>query len=149
MSKTTSLLEQFKRDNKQQYKVDYEIKSPTHLISVVNALSKFPTVLSRISEVEKPTDRHLIEEVSKLDKFVKGKQKQVLQKIVWLEKTDKYRLIQIIDAGIMNNTNIDKEMQALIKYREQALDYATALAIIDDYYEYLEHGKFAGPTTKF
>lgn len=144
-----SILNQFKRDNKQEYKENYEIKNPTHLVSIVSALSKFPTVLSRISEVEKVSNKQLIQEASKLDKFMNTKQMQVLYKIIWLEKNDKLKLKRILDIGIINNNNIDKEMQSLIKYREQALDYATALAVIDDYYDYLDTGIFKGPTTKF
>lgn len=143
-----SILNQFKRDNKQEYKENYEVKSPTHLVSVVTALSKFPTVLSRISEVEKISSKQLIEEASKLDKFLSTKQMQVLYKIIWLEKNDKQRLKRILDIGIINNNNIDKEMQNLIKSREQALDYATALSVIDDYYDCLETGLYKGPTTK-
>lgn len=146
--KNNNILNQFKRDNKQHYKENYEVKNPTHLVSVVSALSKFPTVLSRIREVEKVSNKQLIQEASKLDKFMNAKQIQVLYKIMWLEKNDKQKIKRILDIGIINNNNIDKEMQSLIKYREQALDYATALAVIDDYYDYLDTDIFKGPTTK-
>lgn len=146
-----SLMGQFKRNNKKSFKEGngYDIKNPTHLVHVINALSKFPTVLSKIGSMEKVNDEHLQTEVDKIGKFLNTKQKAVVIKLMKLEHENKGALIGILNTGVINNPNVENEMKTLIKYREQALDYATALGVIDDYIDYLESGVYRGPVTKF
>lgn len=140
-----NLMEQFKRDNKSNFRSEYKIKNPTHLVNVVQAIHKFPRLLNSLNKLN--VEKIQINE--DLSKLLKDEQLKIAYKIIWLEANDKRTIINILNTYIFNNKQLDCEMEKLIKTREQGLDYAVSLGILDDYYDYLETGKYNGPVTRF
>lgn len=143
-----SLMDKFKRDNNSKYKDIYTVGEKTHLKHVAEAINNFIELKNEIMKhkdldgLSIKDDNKLIEKISNTDT------KKIVYKLIAFEKSDKTSLINLINNLIINNSKLDKELENNIKNKDDGLRYATALGIIDDYMEYLESGKYLGPTLK-
>lgn len=140
MSYYKNLMNQFKRDDKQEFKQG-TLQSPTHIVNVSQAICKFPDMVRKLENVHEGNK-------GQLSKVIKGKQLKIAGKLIWLEAHDKPKLKDMLNSCIFNNPVIEDEMASLIHSKEEALDIAFYLGVLDDYYDYLDSGVYKGPTTK-
>lgn len=138
---TSNLLNMFNRENTQEYKKSTD----THLLNVSYAISKFSVLGERIHETYGEVDEAAL---SKLEKKVLSlaTNKSILKSLMKAERISKDSLADSMEQFLMSN-EIDSIMKAEIKSKEQGLDYAIAVGMIDDYIDYLRSGVFDGPKT--
>lgn len=140
-----SLMNKFKRDNNSKYKEVYTVGEKTHLKHVAEAINNFSELKSEIMNHNDLDGLSIKDNNKLLEKINNTNTKKLVYKLIAFEKSDKARLINLINNTIINNSKIDKELENNIKNKDDGLRYATALGIIDDYIEYLESGKYSGP----
>lgn len=142
----TSLMSQFKRNNTKEYKSEYTLKNPTHIVKVVQSIQMFSDLKESILNAKTSKDEHLKTELNKLKNKLNDNQLKLAYQLMWLESKNRQNLINIINEKVINSSSIEKEMESMISSKEQALNIATSLGIIDDYCNYLESGIYQGPT---
>lgn len=146
-----TLFDKYKRDNNKGFNNDYKIKDKTHLIHVSTAIIEFADAKRLIcDEYKNKIDTQVNSEYSKLINRIKENESEkslVIKCIMQAEKTDKHQLLNIIQKEIIEKVEIDGYLESIIKTKEQGKDIALALAIIDDYLDYLEGKEYNGPTT--
>lgn len=142
------LIQQFKRDSKQQFKNNYTLNNPTHLVKVMESVKMFRNVKNDIMNYAIKTDVNAEATACRLEKQINNEDMQLLIQIITIEKNDKKFMFNILNNNIMNNDNIGSELEQSIKSKADGLNYAVALGIIDDYMNYLETGIYKGPTTE-
>ena len=147
MSEFSNIFNMYKRES--NYKDRYIIKDKTHLINVVNAIIKFPDLKEEISNYKSNKNLSIeIENENKLINLITPNIKELLYKLINIEKTNKEYLIKAIDNKVLNNEELEYFLSKNIKTQTDGLEYATALGILDDYLDYLETGTYTGPVTK-
>ena len=129
----TSLMSQFKRNNTKEYKSEYTLKNPTHIVKVVQSIQMFSDLKESILNAKTSKDEHLKTELNKLKNKLNDNQLKLAYQLMWLESKNRQNLINIINEKVINSSSIEKEMKSMISSKEQALNIATSLGIIDDY----------------
>ena len=142
----TSLMSQFKRNNTTEYKSGYTLKNTTHIVKVVQSIQMFSDLKESILNAKTSKDEHLKTELNKLKNKLNDNQLKLAYQLMWLESKNRQNLINIINEKVINSSSIEKEMESMINSKEQALNIATSLGIIDDYCNYLESSIYQGPT---
>lgn len=129
----------FNTDNK-----EYVIKDKTHLINVVNSIEKFnglKTII--INNYSNLKDNSVNREIVKIKKV---KDRDFLRILMCAELLKKDSLKKDIEFYIQSD-DLTYEMQNNIKSKDDGLDYAVAIGILDDYINYLEGYNYSGPKT--
>lgn len=136
------MLNQFKRQGGAGYK--QKTSGNTHVINVAFAISKFSILENAILSKYKNAAVSLSEFEKKVIKMTKSS--DLATSIILAEKQNKLELSKEIEQFLMSS-DIDNIMVNNIKSREQGLDYAVAIGVLDDYVDYLRTGLYEGPLT--
>lgn len=145
------LFNRYKRKNKTKFNNDYKLKNNTHLIHVVTAIMEFEDAKKLICDkYRNKIDTQVNSEYSKLINNVKENENEkslIIKCIMQAEKIDKHQLLNILEKEIIEKVEIEGYLEGIIKTKEQGKNIALALAIIDDYMDYLEGKGYNGPAT--
>lgn len=141
MDSMLGLVNSFKRTNNQSYKQANDGK--THLVNVSLAISKFGVLEDYITE--QYTD---VIELSEFERKIVSvaSNSKIVRMLINAEKKDKKALGNEISKFLCSDS-IDDIITNNVKSKEQGLDYAVAVAILDDYVDYLNTGIYSGPAT--
>lgn len=130
----------FERDNKSEFKQSQQ-KIKTHLPNVVDSIERFKDLSEEVIMTfndDRSTNVSL--------RGFKGN-KIILKAVEMAESTNKKKLYNIIGSYIANTSNVEEYMKKSIKSKDNALDYALSLAVLDDYLDFLNGNEYKGPFT--
>ena len=149
MAQDNNIMSVFKRDNAKKFKVeDYTIKNKTHLIMVAESIHKFKELENKVCcRFYGLIDHNIKVEYEKLSNKSSKERLEIIQSLMIAEKVDKNGIRLTIEE-FLEQDDFEEILKENIKSREDGLNYAVALGVIDDYIEFLLSGKYSGPITK-
>lgn len=127
-------------------KSEYILKDTTHLVYVVSSIEKFESlkksILLKYSDLsDDSVNREFVKLSSKISNY------KLLKSIMCAELLKRNELKKDIENYVKGDFVIE-EMQNLIKSKDDGLEYAVSLGILDDYINYLDGYNYSGPKTK-
>jgi hypothetical protein len=136
-------------DRKSEFRKNYTLGTTTHLLKVSSSICMFDELTSKIRATQCENVDNLEEILNKIkssNRNLSDRNERIIRKLINLEYFNKDMLKKLLKSEIIENSRLDEYMQTKIKTEKQGLDFATSIAIIDDYENFLESGSYSGPT---
>jgi hypothetical protein len=134
---------------KSEFRKDYVLGTSTHLIKIANSICMFDDLVSKLRATKCENVDNLEEVLNKLKQSktsISDKTERILNKLINLEYFNKSLLKEMINSEVLDNSRLEDYMKSKVKTEKQGLDFATSIAMLDDYVEFLDTGKYSGIT---